>query len=399
MSRLPALALCVAAALPGCVEPAADPSATRAVLAGLVASCAATSGQVQVRRAGETAWGAVAVGSVFRAGDSVRAAAQSTARLEFLAGGHLLLEPGAVLTLAAGGRLSLEEGQATGALPAATGLALKGREGAELKLEGSGPVAFRISKGAHGPQLAVTEGKATLVTAAKRVEITEGEVAPLAAAPVVREQVPFPTSLAPGVDARFVCRPDQPISLAWQAAPGAAGYLVQVSRDLSFQQLYDVQDVKGSYGALRGATPGLYVWRVASKDAEGAAGEFGFARRIFCEATPPRELLLAPAADAQLTLPGAELTVAFSWQSAGAVGYRLAVAKSQDLLDAPVAHLATHEQRVEVALAEGRYYWGVYTDEELPRPLFLAPRLLVLHRADKVKLKTPKTFSDWGATK
>ena len=198
-----------------------------------------------------------------------------------------------------------------------------------------------------------------------------------------------------------MCQSGQEIPLAWEPVAGAAGYLVQVARDLSFQKLHQMKNVTETQLSLRVGDKGLYVWRVASRDAEGIPGEFGFARRIFCEIQPPQELLLSPESNATVIFGGTGAKVLFSWQSAGSVAaYRLVLARAPQLLEKPATDLKTREQHVELAgLAEGRYYWGVYADEEPPRPIFLNPRELTVKRAPKAKLKAPKSFSDWGGTK
>ncbi len=412
MTLKPAVALCLL--LAACAKPAPEEAApARAALRALLATCAAVSGTVEVQRGGEGAWVPVAVGAVFNAGDGVRAGALSSARLELVSGGRIELSAGATVRLSASGassdggraraRIVVQEGVVRGALTAgAVDVETGAGQGAALRNASDAELLFALVATPGGTRVAVTEGKGALSldAAAAEVALSDGEVASVGAdgRAQVQPLVDFPVSTAPGVDARFACRPGQEIALAWQPQPAAHGYLLQVARDLSFQRLHDEASVASAGASLRVRDNGLYVWRVASRDENGTPGEFGFARRIYCEAERPAELLLSPAPNATVTYSGAVGKVVFSWQSAGAVErYRLVVARSGDLLATPVTELKTREQRIEVAgLAEGTYLWGVYTDEPEPRPLFLAPRRLTVHRTSKAKLQAPKSFSDWG---
>src|SRR5204863_27464 len=110
----------------------------------------------------------------------------------------------------------------------------------------------------------------------------------------VAELIEFPVSAEPSIDARFLYKAGVIIRLGWKPVDGAAGYKVQIAHDLSFQSLASTAEVEGTAFAFTPPVAGMFAWRVAAKDAQGRFGEFGFARRIFCEAEQPKDLLVGP---------------------------------------------------------------------------------------------------------
>jgi hypothetical protein len=137
---------------------------------------------------------------------------------------------------------------------------------------------------------------------------------------------------------------------------------------------------------------------VASRDRDGRYGEFGFARRIFCEEEEPKDLLLAPAEAASVAWSETE-KVRFSWQAAASTEeYRLRVFRGADMAAAPVIDVTTREQFHELSgLQPGEYHWGVWREGKTSRPIFLKPRQLTLRKVAKTKLSVPKAISSWGA--
>lgn len=102
-----------------------------------------------------------------------------------------------------------------------------------------------------------------------------------AKAPVVK--LAAPETLAPRNDARFSCAAfGTEIELVWNAVPGAAGYTVEVARDASFQSVAATIAVDGTVATFWPLTPGTFVWRVSTRDASGAQGEYGSARSFIC---------------------------------------------------------------------------------------------------------------------
>lgn len=400
----------------------ADASAS-ASLAAIIASCASASGTVEVRRPGKPYWEAVATGAVFRAGDWVRTAKDAAARVEFLAGGGLELGPESVVVVDARALapdspdagapeavVSVESGEVRGFAAEVTeegeapALHIKTADGSEVSLvakEGEEPMRFRLTRVAQATEVAVTRGAAVLHGSAGELDLRAGQATDVAAGGRVSaafELLDFPQLKEPGIDARFAARPGVVIRLGWRPVPGAASYRLEVAKDLSFQVQAVVADLEETSYEFRPEGEAVYVWRVASQDAGGRQGEFGFARRIYFEREQPRELLLGPADGATFSALDGKPRVTFSWQSAAdARAYRLVVASTEDLLRSAVLSLEASDQRIEVkTLAPGEYWWGAYIEGDLPTPIFLKARRLTVKRGTRGKLKTPKAINQWG---
>jgi hypothetical protein len=434
MFRRLALAAAVAATLAACTKPepapppAAPPDAgagaAARALAAISASCADAVGEVQVRRSGQSDWQPVATGSVFRAGDVVRTGAGAFARIEFVAGGGLEIEENASVVIdaapgrtegsgapAAENRISVESGVVRGFLPAAAGgeaplgLVIRSAEGEETRLAagpGEKPASFRLTRGQKGTEVAVLKGEVSVnagqgaekvVRSGQAVDVAQGGVGE------VTELIDFPASADPGIDARFLWASDLVVRLVWRPVARASGYRVQLARDLAFQGIEKTLDVQGTAATFTPRAEGVYAWRVASRDAAGRLGEYGFARRIYFEKEQPRDLLVGPP-DAQVVKYADQPTpIAFTWQSAGdARSYRLVIVKGRDLAADPYLALTTPGQRIEVAgLTAGEYVWGVYVDDrKTPEPIFVKPRALSVQLTAKPKVKVPRSITDWG---
>lgn len=413
---------------PAVARPAdAGPKASAPAPAPVVASCTASAGPVQVRRAGATYWEEVSVGTVFRAGDWVKTGKAGSARIEFTAGGGLELAAEAVVVIdtpepppeadggaaAAAPMISLESGEARAFMmdlsqegEVIAPLTIKGRDGARVKLErpkGEQAVEVRLRGDEGGTEVAVTRG-AVLLTSSDGGErtIARGQVtdvrAGAASAPV--ELISFPDSIAPGIDARFWTKPELQIKLVWRAVTGAAGYRLQIAGDLSFQALLQSIDFGEEVTSYAFVPPheGVYAWHVAARDAAGHWGEFGFARRVYLESEKPKELLIGPEDGALITFIDSPPKVVFSWQSAADVkSYRLVIGSGPDILQSAVVSLKTSGQRVEVSdLPPGQYVWGAFIEGKLLQPIFLEPRRLTLRKGEGDKLRTPKKINQWG---
>jgi len=406
--------------------PAPPPAEAAAALAAIVATCASAVGEVQVRRHGQSGWERADVGAVLRVGDEVRTGALSTARLEFISGGGLELEaeatvvidasppappvPGAATAEAAGEtRVEVKEGVVRGLLPAAAegtiarGILVRAGDGSEVRLAakaGDRGATVRLSRKGTGTEIAVLQGSAGVRGTRGEATLAAGQVAlaSVGALSEAAELIDFPQSREPGIDARFLYAHGTSVRLAWAEVSGAVGYRVQVASDLSFQRLEAIRDVEGIEIAFAPGAPGLHVWRVASRDAHGRLGEYGFARRFHCEEATPRDLLVGPADGAALKTADAVAQVTFSWETAGAArGYRLVVARGPDLLGERVAGLVVQGQRAGVELAPGDYWWGVYIDDGAePRPLFMRPRRLSIRKVARPKVEVPRAVSEWG---
>ena len=402
-------------------EDAGMAAAARA-LASIVATCGAASGDVQVRRAGQAAWGPVATGATFRPGDEIRTGPLAFARVEFLAGGALELQENAsvVVDVAPGGtaagaaapeaRVAVTAGEVRGVLPQAeggapaAGLVIRSADGSETRLAaapGAAPAAFRVFRGHEGTEVALTSGEARIGAGGAAKALKRGQAVQVADGGVseAMELIDFPASVEPGVDARFQFKPGAAVRMTWRAVPGATGYRIQVGHDLAFQAVDASRELKETAFAFTPKGPGMHSWRVAARDASGRYGEYGFARRFYTEKEPPRDLLVGPEDGASLAFTDAAPPITFSWASAGAAAsYRLVVASGPDLVAQKIVSMVSDGQRVQLeGLAPGELYWGVYVDDErAPEPIFVKPRRLTLQRVEKPKVKVPKALTDWG---
>jgi hypothetical protein len=376
----------------------------------VTATCEQANGTVDVRRRGEVGvWHALAAGGALRSGDVVRTGPASSARLAFAAGGALELEADATVEIGVsapatkGGAASpaestvaVEAGVVRGVLPSASdagpvGLVVRGADGSTTRLataKGSTPATIRLTRAPTGTEVAVTGGEVEVGSGQGGQKVSAGraiDLPPAAGRPVV-ELLEFPASIAPGVDARFKWRKGLEVRLAWKKVASAAGYRVQVSRSLSFETVSRTLETDGTAIAFAPEAEGLYAWRVASRDGAGRFGEYGFARRLYCDRSSSLDLLVGPADRETVKYAGPDSPIAFTWQSAAdAKAYRLLVATSPRLRARPVVNRVTKEQRVEVKdLAPGSYYWGVFAGEgPTAKPIFQKPRSLVITPAAK----------------
>ncbi len=388
----------------------------------VIATCAEVRGEAQVRRAGKPYWEPLTEGGTLRDGDWVRTLSATHARLEFLQGGSLELSENAVVVVempspsevpagvAAAPRVSVESGEVQATAPEASGaqdelppLLLRTSDGKTTVLQpdkGAGKTAFRVSASDAGVSVAVTRGKATLRSGDSTVAVNAGSAAVLGQeGPIAPVELPdFPASVSPGIDARVLFEEGVTTTkLVWAPVNGAVGYRIQLARDLSFTIQSRIIDLTLTSFSLRPESKGLYVWRVATKGANGVVGEYGFARRIFFEADEPKELLLGPEDATTVSYAGALPTIAFTWLAAAQnPSYRLMVSKGADPQAEPVVNVVTTSQRAEVAtLPAGEYRWGVYVDGRVLKPLFLKPRRLTVKAVPKALVKTPNKINKW----
>lgn len=390
-----------------------------------VARASITIGEVELRRASSEQWVAITAGTELERGDLIRTGKGSFVAVKFKTGGGFELEENGLMIIrvaevpaVAGAATSAPTQQTVVALQSGTArgvfaededllapLVIEEDDGTRVTLAPSAAreeTSIRLSKTSRGTEVAVSKGSAVLTTGTRRVALKQGQAADVRRAGGLSEVVElldFPPSVAPGIDARFQFAQNLSIPVAWKAVNGAAGYRLQVAKDLGFQSVVTNVDVAGTDTEFRPLEAGTYAWRVAAKDAQGRLGEYGFARRIFAELEAPMDLLVAPengasyAYDDKLPPP-----ILFAWQSsASATQYRLVIAKSVDLLDGPIVDRHLTEQRAEVAdLEPGEYWWGVYLAGGQAVPVFNAPRKLVVVKSTKAVFQTPKSISKWG---
>lgn len=386
----------------------------------VTATCARASGTVEVQRRGAGEWRALAATEVLRGGDLVRTGPASSARIAFVAGGALELEESATVEIGVAapagakaapgeGSVAVQRGVVRGVLPSGEGerplgLVIRASDGSATRLstaKGGEPAAFRLTRAAGGTEVAITEGTVDVGGGGGGQTLSAGRAIDLpgGGAGRVVELLDFPASVDPGVDARFRWRKGLEIRLAWKKVAKASGYRVQVSRSLSFEAVSNTFEVEGTEISFAPPEQGMFAWRVASRDAAGRYGEYGFARRVYCEREPSRDLLVGPADRETVTYSDERPTVTFTWQSAAnAKSYRLVVATSPDLLSRAVVNRVTEEQRLEVKdLAPGTYSWGVFVgDGASPAPIFQKPRSLVIQRVAKGEPKATRRKAKRG---
>lgn len=271
-------------------------------LASIVATCARCDGAVEVRRKGKPYWEPIAMGDTFRDGDWIRTGESGAARVRFVSGGHLDLEAKTTLFVEAEGgkrgdavaavHVAMQSGAASGELDGQSDAPIRIRtaEG-DVRIASTGTSQFRLVPAEGGAvDIAVDSGEliARSSTGERRIEPVKKVTPPIDKLPLIAKPKPklvdaiaFPQSVSPRIDARFQCMFGLDIPLRWNAVAGATKYRVVVAKDMSFRSVVLNQELTATQIAFLPKTPGTYVWRVAARDARGY-GDFGFARRIFC---------------------------------------------------------------------------------------------------------------------
>ncbi len=375
-------------------------------LAEIVASLAKVTGPVEIRRRGGSAWEPATVGAVLREGDLVRTGDKGTARIRFAKRGFVDLEEATSLAIdlkdvegAQGVVLALEEGSVAGTVDGDSDreqpLLVRSADGTETRLtaSGGGAAEFRLRGGKARTQISVRKGRLRASRAGTDTDIGEGQAADLTNEGVgeVISLIPFPVSIKPGIDARYRYEDALSIGLAWKPVDDAVGYRIQIASDLAFHALVVTEQVNEPGFSFAPPGAGTYVWRVASIDSDGRTGEYGFARRMYCETEPPTDLLVGPP-DGEVVAydkKGKVPSVTFSWQSSGdASEYRLVLRDLGNPDGKPILSQVTSQQSITVDVQAGRYSWGVYAVGEPDRPLFVSGRKLLVERRKAPKAKT-----------
>jgi hypothetical protein len=393
-----AIALAVAAACNGnhaeSTEQApkgSDLAHVEEALAQIVATSAQTNGTVEVRRKGQVRWEKLDVGTTLRERDWVRTAASSTARVRFANGGFLDL--GENTTVLVDTTISVESGTVVGTADSTHPLVVAAADGSQARIAATGGehVEFRLTPSAtKGVEIAVTKGSLDVVTQDGTRTVNAGEATDLAEQHTneIVKLLGFPKSLSPGVDARFLFAPKMKIPFTWAAVPNAAHYHLQVARDTDFYNLVSSADSATPNNSFSPDAEGMYAWRVAARDGSGRLGEWGFARRIYCENGEPTELLIAPRDGFTVEFPNKPPQVVFTWRPMGDVKkYRLVVSRADG--DEGVVSTVTSAQQASVALDEGKYTWGIYAiraDGE--DPIFLSLRQLTVKKLAGPNIET-----------
>jgi hypothetical protein len=273
-------------------------------------------------------------------------------------------------------------------------LVVNAADGSQVRVAAApgGPVEFRLTRSAsQGVEIAVTKGNLKVTTADGERILAAGEATEVVHrhAGDTMKLLGFPKSLSPGIDARFQFAANMQIPLTWGTVPGAMRYYVQLARDTEFHDLVLTAETTAPNTSFTADRAGMYAWRVAARDASGRLGEFGFARRIYCENDQPRDLLIAPSDGFKVSFPKAPPPVDFSWRPLGeAKKYKLVVERGAPGSD-PIVTTTTSAQHVSVSLQEGTYAWGVYAvSDDREDPIFLSMRRLTISKQQGPKIKT-----------
>lgn len=408
-----ALGLTAVLACGGPVEDRGRAGAERS-LQSILATMASGQGGLQVKRRTLAFWEPASVGTTFMAGDWVQSGPGASARIEFVPGGRLDLDPGAIVVIDAqttdpqspGGPptealLAVETGVVRGVLrKSGQTVGIRAPDGSTARLisrEGDGPVEYRLAKRPKGTEVAIHRGTATLASRQSTRELRAGQAADVAqeeVSPVV-QLLEAPLQQQPEADAAVVVAEGGTLSLRWRAVARAVGYRIQLAAREDFQDVSDTAEVPRTELIFRPTHAGALFWRAAARDPEGRFGVYGPPRRLVVMRPATVELLQSPESGARLTgARGASVT--FRWGTAPEGGYRFVVARGGSLEGATVADEVTLENSATLNLRPGQYTWGVYAfaDESTARPLFLRPRTLFIDAAPSVSV--PNTLKEWG---
>lgn len=368
-----------------------------------LASSIEVAGTVEVRKKGQAFWQPLKPGTKLFEGDWVRTKKRSSARVRFERGGTLELDESTAIIIegasAGDKRVAVSEGTVRGVLDKAadgdSSVTVRAKDGETTKLvAGNDKTEFRISTRGNDTEVSVRKGSLKVVGKSGTTTLERGQVRNVRWKPGrVARMLGFPSSLSPGIDARIHCVGPPKIDLSWRRVKNAAGYRVQVASDMSFRTLKVSEVRKQRSFTLEPDEPGMYVWRVAAVDREGRVGEFGFARRIYCQKEKPVDLLVAPKQDAAFAYVRKHPPkIEFSWQSAGNTrAYRLVIAKHGTGLKARVLRRTTQKQQLTFKrLRVGVYEWGVYAigKDKKAKPIFIKPRKLTVRLREPPKANT-----------
>lgn len=388
---------------------------TQQALDSVLATLAAGTDGLQVKRRELAFWEPAGVGTSFMAGDWVQSGPGAFARIELLPGGRLDVDASAIVVVDAqsiphpGGPptaealLAVETGVIRGVLrqPGQT-VGIRAADGTTARLsaqEGGGAVEYRLAKRPRGTEVAIQKGAAVLAGKDRSHELRAGQAVDVAEETLgaVVQLIGAPELSAPRMDATLRVAAGTPTTLQWRAVPQAAGYRVQLSAREDFLQVTESFDSDTPSLSWTPPREGPVFWRIAARDAEGRFGLFGAARRFVVARPAEADLLRAPAANALFTAPRGQ-AVTFAWEEVPEGGYRLVVARGKSLEGEAVVDEVTLTPHATVKLGPGSYTWGVYAivNEDSARPLFIEPRSLTIEGSSELKIRVPRQIKEWG---
>lgn len=401
--------------LVGCGAPPDDGlPRVEAALANLLATLALTTGDVQLKRAGQDQWETGATANVLSAGDWVRTGRGALARVEFIGGGALELDEEAVVVIEALEPVEKKEADLPDSLPLVavrsgsvrttlTGnkgesrpIFLRASDGSRARVErkrGTTQAEARVASVKGQTEVSAVSGELAVTAAKKEDLVTTGQVAVLDKSGARTEaMLASPALDAPNPDQRLVLGSTR---FDWQPVSGASQYRFQLSRDPSFRKPTRTEEL-ATPGFEFDATVGTWWWRVAARDEGGRQSRWAV-RRVFIEKERPADLLRAPDEGASYGYSDGPPRIAFQWGTKGdARTWRLVISRQRDLLANPVVSELVNEPTARVdSLQVGEYFWGVFAQGAELEPLFVTPRRLVVKKV-KGAVVAPKRIRKWG---
>ena len=344
-----------------------------------IARCAEADGDVRSHPAASTTWDPLAVGAMLEAGAWIQTAEASWARIQFLSGSELRIDPSSVVVLDApdeeeeGGLVSLKSGTVRGAVAkAAPGrrIVVKTAKGEKMRIDAAeGDVAYRVKVAPQGGvELAVTSGRAKIVSEdGTEVSLARGEVVRAASGgKLVGAVAKLPDRPVPN---QAVQEEDR-VRLTWPAAERAAKYRVQVRSGgrTIVDEVVTEREIVVTHG------PGVLEWTVTAIDEAGRESEPSEERTTEVREVVP-DRLGGPAKDAVIRFSGGRPAVTFKWD--GGAGM-LIVARDPEMRDVAFSGPGTGEIRTR-ALEAGTYWWIVRDEQD--RAFAPRPRKLVLQKS------------------
>jgi hypothetical protein len=403
------LGLVAALLLWGREQPAPTPAVRRAAgeRAGVIARLAQVWQKVQHRERGKTSWRPAERGLGLVHHDWLRTGVGARALVRFNAGGHLEIQEQAEVVIEAPRR---DRGggppvSAVAHVKRGTVMALV-RPGAPVRVttpdgktalvtnRGKETASVRLRARDDGRlEMAVLKGQARVRAGSRQLDLGTRQVVELERGELGQagKLLPFPESLEPGVDAWLTGKTR--LALRWTAVKGARSYRVQLSHFMGFDDKLVDEVVKSSSIHLSRLVPETYFWRVATINAGGNEGEFGFARRfrIITRAPAEGEALLMPEEGAVVEYIHRPRPVTFRWSGAGR-RFKLRISRRPALDRQLVVKKTLRHTSIRIAtLRPGVYYWGVdaVDDEGRSHPLFDKAHRLVIVKRTRPRVHLP----------
>lgn len=142
------------------------------------------------------------------------------------------------------------------------------------------------------------------------------------------------------------------VNFQWAQPEGVAQYRLELAQDETFSAPIINTTLSATTFETEITTPGQYVWRVTSIDAQGKQGPVGFTTPITVKPVPASPELAAPVAE--------EGQLRFAWQpDTVAVSYQMQLAKDSDFTELVTDQTVTQSQATIEKPEVGTYYLRV----------------------------------------